>query len=43
MRQTALTTIGIWVVVFMVAGFLIGSFLKDGETTKFDSLVTRPV
>lgn len=27
--------VGIWVVVFLVAGFLVGSILKDGETTKF--------
>ena len=29
------TTIAIWVVVFVVAGFLVASLLKDGETTKF--------
>lgn len=29
------TTIAIWVVVIVVAGFLVASFLKDGETTKF--------
>jgi RND superfamily putative drug exporter len=28
-------TIAIWVVVFVVAGFLVATFLKDGETTKF--------
>jgi RND superfamily putative drug exporter len=29
------TTIAIWVVAFVVAGFLVASFLKDGETTDF--------
>ncbi|MCH8298025.1 MAG: MMPL family transporter [Chloroflexi bacterium] len=27
--------VGIWVVVFLVAGFLMATILKDGETTKF--------
>ena len=29
------TTIGIWIVVFVVAGFLVNTLLKDGETTEF--------
>ena len=27
--------VSIWLVVFLVAGFLVGTILKDGETTKF--------
>ena len=27
--------VGIWVVIFLVAGFLVSSILADGETTKF--------